>query len=409
MEMRLGVTPSCTKRPTSFAYLAAMISQVRHCPFLLLACLATSQVACQSTGPAASMPKRKQPPSVAAASEQPSRPAPMSAAEPVAEHVPEAFPSDPFWLAARDEDERSKELCARSATATFPVGDRPSEAEQAKLPRTDSRRLYYGIGVPVDYVAARHAAFVELDRSDSSVFGDATILLMLYANGYGTPKNIDLAIKLACELGGAPMEIAGRVQHLDALRTGPGSTPFDFCDDVTSGFMEGHCEGLSEERRDVERVRELHALAASWPKPQRELLRKLRVASEAFWQARAGNELDLSGTARGAIITQEEAAGRQALLDALRGFERGDLPQLGSSEYALVERELNRAYRSALTQDLSGSTITPEGIRATEKRWIVLRDAWLSFGALRYPEVPPEAWKVWLSSARTAQLKELWL
>jgi uncharacterized protein YecT (DUF1311 family) len=259
----------------------------------------------------------------------------------------------------------------------------------------------------VNYVKARHAAYMELDNAAGGMFGDANILMMLYANGFGVAPNIDLAIKLACDLGGAPMELQGRVMHLDTMRDKRGPAPFDLCDDVTSGYMSGHCEDLAEERRNAQRARKLDALTKTWPKHQLDALSKLRVASETFWETRANNEIDLSGTARAAFMTEEVAAGRRALLEALQRLERGDLPKQGPADYQTADAALNTAYRRALARDHEFTTVTPEGIRTTEKKWIVLRDAWVAFGAARYPTVAPDAWKAWLSTVRAAQLSDL--
>jgi uncharacterized protein YecT (DUF1311 family) len=288
----------------------------------------------------------------------------------------------------------------------LPAKDRPTSVDLAKLHPTGSRLHYYGIGVPVDYVKARHAAFAELDKPSDTMFGDTVILMMLYANGFGVAKNIDLAIKLGCDIGGAPMEIQGRIMHLDALRTRQDTTPFDICDDITSGDMAGHCEGLQEDRKQAVRARELDTLTTSWSKPQLDALRRLRGASEAFWDARA-SELDLSGTDRSAAITLEQAAGKQALLDALRRFERGDVPQQSVSDYEAADRELNRVYKVALAKDFSDTTATPQAVRLAEKKWIAFRDAWIALGKQRYPEVTAETWTAWLSEARTKQLSEL--
>ncbi|MDB4989779.1 MAG: hypothetical protein JWN04_4957 [Myxococcaceae bacterium] len=68
--------------------------------------------------------------------------------------------------------------------------------------------------------------------------GDA-ILMMLYANGRGVSRNLELAIKLACNGDGAEDEINERVQALETLASGPRKEPFDFCDDAESGLTMG--------------------------------------------------------------------------------------------------------------------------------------------------------------------------
>ena len=53
-------------------------------------------------------------------------------------------------------------------------------------------------------------------------------------------------------------------------------------------------------------------------------------------------------------------------------------------------------------------TIRPEGIRDTERVWIRYRDAWVAFGAKRYPSVPADAWRTWATTERERQLRELY-
>src|ERR1700709_2476803 len=108
--------------------------------------------------------------------------------------------------------------------------------------------------------------------------------MMLYANGFGTVQNIDLAIALACKNWHAPMERDGRVAHLNGLRTITGGDPFDLCDDITSGFMEGAGAGRAEERAAVERERELAKLTARWPVADLDAFRRLRSFADAFWK-----------------------------------------------------------------------------------------------------------------------------
>lgn len=299
-----------------------------------------------------------------------------------------------------------KDLCLSVQTLDFPPSDKPSLAQRALAGGSASRVFYYGIGVPVDYAKARYAAFVELERGEGLVFGDTAILAMLYANGYGVKRDLGLAIKLACTLGHAQAEIDGRVMHLYGLKSTPEPQPFDVCDDITSGFMMGHCAGLEEERKNVDRGRRLETLTASWPEGHRAAFAALERAALPYWTTRVDNEVDLSGTARGALMTEEEAQLKQDFLEALQRFERGEFPTHGEQAFRAADAELNCVYKKALTSELF-STVTADGIRATEKKWLAYRDAWTTFAALRYPTIGKNAFKTWLSLERARQLRAL--
>jgi Lysozyme inhibitor LprI len=320
---------------------------------------------------------------------------------PVAEPVPAADPDDPY-VAPRA---RCQPLLGRP----FPDADRPTTAQRALLKPGDSVRYFYGIGVPVDYVKARHAAYLEIDAHDSALIGGEQVLMMLYANGFGVPRNLPLAMSLACFLEGAPAEMRGRIDHLEALASGPGKRPFDLCDDVTSGMMEGVCAWLDEERARAKRERALARLTASWPDAHRAALNTLQQTAQAFQDARAAGELDLSGTLRNALIIGEEAAQRELILKAVERFERGKFPVHSAEDHARADAELNTAYAHALAALKEGgmSTATPEGLRAAERAWLGYRKAFLAFVALRYGGAPSEAIDTWLIGVRTKQLSEL--
>ena len=77
------------------------------------------------------------------------------------------------------------------------------------------------------------------------------MLTVLYANGDGVERNIPLALRFACEQGWAPAEFEGRVKHLESFNFVKPSPrgQFSFCDDITSGFMQGFCAAYDSEIR----------------------------------------------------------------------------------------------------------------------------------------------------------------
>jgi hypothetical protein len=73
----------------------------------------------------------------------------------------------------------------------------------------------------------------------------AVTLAMLYANGYGVPRNYALAIRFACEVGSAGgSNETERLGRLEALRDGklPAGVTFDLCDQHMSGAMSAYCQ-----------------------------------------------------------------------------------------------------------------------------------------------------------------------
>jgi hypothetical protein len=121
--------------------------------------------------------------------------------------------------------------CPMVKLSDLPKGDLPNEAERLQLKslKKESGDYYYGIGVPINYITARHLAFTEWDTSGvENPFSGAAILLMIYANGYGVKRNLDLCIKLAyVNVPGASAEIEGRVAHLKEIEQKSSSDTFD--------------------------------------------------------------------------------------------------------------------------------------------------------------------------------------
>jgi hypothetical protein len=50
-------------------------------------------------------------------------------------------------------------------------------------------------------------------------------------------------------------------------------------------------------------------------------------------------------------------------------------------------------------------TVTPEGVRVTERSWIAYREAWVALGAKVRPDVRADAWRAWLTVDRSAMLR----
>ncbi len=109
----------------------------------------------------------------------------------------------------------------------------------------DEQTAYYGFGHAPNYAQARRCAYLQRSKQWNTpgdwVEGPGT-LTMLYANGYGVPRDYHLAIRFACELdarGVAQAETQARIGRLEALRDGKFSQqkPLDLCDDAMSGVM----------------------------------------------------------------------------------------------------------------------------------------------------------------------------
>ncbi|HEX3092390.1 MAG TPA: hypothetical protein VHW72_07200, partial [Candidatus Angelobacter sp.] len=152
-------------------------------------------------------------------------------------------------------DPGAKQMCASVKNLELPVADKPAPAEEKALASCVSLDAYFGLGQPADPVKARKCAYAEIDRgAKAPLLGGKAILMMVYANGNGAARNYDAAIKLACELGGAPGDDAGRVYQLDRLKkqnwTG---NNFSVCDHSSGSEMYEQCAILTERFDKIER------------------------------------------------------------------------------------------------------------------------------------------------------------
>ena len=322
-------------------------------------------------------------------------------------------------------EEAKPAACERVKGVKIPAADRPDAAAEkallgsrsvsgpARTPGCDAEALYYGIGVPADPVKARHCAILEMDpRWDvETVFGGKTALMMIYANGKGVPRNYDLAIRFACETSWAPAELEERVRHLEEMRAKGDKAPtdFDVCDDITSGYMMGHCAAHRERMAAAKRAAETKSMLARWSAAERDAFKALRAKTDAWIEARSLEEVDLSGTGRGAFVVEERDAQEASFRELLGLLEKG-APKLageGASELAKADAELNEVYRGVMgIRDFEWGTVKQEGIRTAERAWIAYRDAWVAFTKKKYPKASPERVAAWLTRERTEMLRE---
>jgi uncharacterized protein YecT (DUF1311 family) len=298
--------------------------------------------------------------------------------------------------------------CRRVEAVSVPPNHRPDARTAATLAGCQSEALYYGIGKPPDPERARQCAYLELDAGDQLVFGGSAMLMTIYANGVGAPRNLELAMKFACKVEGAPAEESGRLEHLAKLQrerwTG---TNFHLCDDITSGFMGGHCAAHDQRKKQRARQGKQLALLAGFGPADRATYDKLRAAADKYFEARTQNEVDLSGTARAALQIEEQAALEKSFLAALEQLEKKKALPAKTGPLAEVDARLNVEYRRVMAvKEPVWGTVEKAGITKTQRSWLKYRDAFVAFARQRYASLPSDQIQAWLTDVRTAMLKE---
>lgn len=319
----------------------------------------------------------------------------------------------PGTASSREIEGSGRNACRDWQDLPLPVADQPTDAEAKALgPDCDSIGLYEGIGRPADYRAARLCAYVErsavTDEGGGNELSGDGVLMMIYANGRGVARNIPLARQFTCGIWAAQAEQELRREHLDAMEKAADPGSIHICDDITSGFMMGQCGWLDGRQADALRNQRLDVLSRDWPRLVITAYVRLRAAASAFAESSAGNEQDMSGTARGLIFHQRRVELEDEFEQRVVGFVRGTFPS-GADEPG-ADRELNTAYRAALkayeTPELP-ETIDKDGLREAERAWLAYRDAWMGFARALRPQENPSKLLQALTTIRAEQLKEL--
>jgi uncharacterized protein YecT (DUF1311 family) len=305
-------------------------------------------------------------------------------------------------------DETWYRQCMRVEHAVAPAADTTT----APGATCDASGLYYrkrsqAVTSPAEWKTVRECALAR---------GDNAVLMMLYANGFGVPRDTDIAIHYACSLDfAAKAEMEGRVAHLaNGL---PAGAVFDQCDDVTSGMMGSVCAAIRESQDKRVRTARLDRVARALPASALPAFRKLRAAAEAYASA-ASAEVDMQGTAAPELAIEHAEKLREqftrAVVDVLDNKLAADSP----ADTTQLDGALNAVYQTLMSapskkQDAPGligdSTIDRAEIRKVERLWLAYRDAFTAFRSSLPSGSDPDAITALLLRQRVADLKKLTL
>ncbi|MGB6326587.1 MAG: lysozyme inhibitor LprI family protein [Methylocella sp.] len=291
--------------------------------------------------------------------------------------------------------------CQSLQTLALPRADAAGAAQRAALQGCNSEALYFGLGVPKAAARARQCAYLERKTPGNgwpNLFAGTGMLMTIYANGVGATRNLDLALKFACELNGAPAEEEGWIAHLQKLKNEHWEgRDFNPCDDVTSGAAQGFCAAHDAK---------LATAIANWSSEERHAFAALQKAKDGYVTAEADNEVDMSGTARGAFYVEAKEAGEDRFLAVLQGLTSDDFPR-APPDFAAADAKLNALYRK-----IQGSrgrpnwgTVTKDGIRKTQRAWLRYRDAWVDFAKIKFPSLSHESLQAVLTEDRIKLLE----
>lgn len=299
-------------------------------------------------------------------------------------------------------DPGARQVCASVKDVEPPAEDRPSAAEEKSLAGCVSVDAYFGLGQPADPVKARKCAYAQMDRGEKAALGGRAILMMVYANGKGAPRNFDVALMFACAIGDQPGDAVGRVYQLGRLRkanwTGDN---LSVCDHSSGREMYEQCAILQDRLDKPERDQKVQTLSSAWNAREKKAFHSFLEEAERFFKVQASNGVDLASS----FEIQEESFYRDNMISSLERFERGDFPAFSSDEFQKAEAAEKAAYSRTQNGDLaSWGTVTRAGVRRTEEEWQRYRSAWIAFARQKYPRVAEQSWKTWLDQERLNML-----
>lgn len=305
-------------------------------------------------------------------------------------------------ITQRPEYAETQKICAQLRNIKPPASDKPTREQAEKLKGCSSNELYYGYHQAPDPEQARLCAFVEHEQGKNGFFAGTGMLMTIYANGKGAKRNLDLATTYACRVDGRSTESIQRVEYLQGLKTQePHKRDFNACVGITFGLSGRSCAAHATMNEDVARNHNLRWMQRNWSPAQQAAFQRLIQRQEAYAKVASYNEVDQTGTARAHMVVHQEQRLKNSFYEMLYRLNHGKGIPAAVHPYRYNERMMNDNYRKVMALDGKVyGTITLEGVRKTQRAWLPYRDAWVEFAKQRYPSIPTERIRAWVTQKR---------
>jgi uncharacterized protein YecT (DUF1311 family) len=296
-------------------------------------------------------------------------------------------------------DEYPKETKAKAICATV-AGFKPGPNAQP----TDEDRKRFAVKTEdcLDYVygyADPKNRDLDKGRRCCLAQGDCNReLAMIFANGWGTPRDYDAATFFLCKTDNemAAFETWSMLAQLQVMRSAANPKDLDYCDYLTSGRGATWCEGLENSRRSPEWDRRIEAVSKSLGEPAREAFERLRKAVDDFVEKDAdlGAEDSRGGTAHTSFVVVGERERTEAFIGLLERYTRAPAPRATPEALRTADRELNTIYQEKLKLPPCPTcgeftATTRDILRDAQRSWLRYRDAWTAFYRLRWQGAAP--------------------
>jgi uncharacterized protein YecT (DUF1311 family) len=126
-----------------------------------------------------------------------------------------------------------------------------------------------------------------------------------------------------------------------------------------------------------------------------------------------------AGNGCGEILESAKVRLNFDFLKMANGFDKDDSPSFSAADFAKEDASLNSTYANLIKVNFPGTTwgeddCTSEPqpcpsikeFRQAERAWLRYRDAWVTFGPMRWPQINAVSWRTYLTRQRTRQLQD---
>lgn len=325
----------------------------------------------------------------------------------------------PSLLAAEDivtsAQDTIHQICAPYENWQPGPAARPTEADrQAFGAERDCFAYFYGEDNQPDYDKGRRCCLI--------LGGCNRELGMTFANGWGTPRDLDAATYFLCRASGelGAFEQKGMLEFVQSLRSGTEKRPLDYCDHATSGAGMGMCAGLDYTRQKAgwdQRIADVEMILGADAKPA---LAALRKAADDLTDA--DGELIAEGNRGGSgyagFVLDGKAKRGEVFVDTLERYTLARGPKTTAKALKSADDALNTAFETRMAEmkdlDQRLEKLSPgDGIlRDAQRAWIRYRNAWTAFYRLCWkgqapPEILDQEIVAALTQDRTKDLEEM--
>ena len=263
----------------------------------------------------------------------------------------------------------------------------------------------------LDYYEAKASGDFKTAVACAQRAQQAETLAMLYANGRGVARDLDRAIRAACEYRDVSAERDGMLRALLAMKDDDSRDEFDFCKYATSGHSAYRCTMYIADAASISDESALAAARAKWSAATAREWSRLEPIAEAYFDAEATASTYGArfGTAYPSLFESALSDLRHAFAtmvvaaDAFSPTAVKDAGRLGE-----LDRELNVQYSKSLhsIEDADEKA----AIKAAERAWIPYRDAVAAFFEVELagrfaPKAVTQAMLARLTSERLERLR----